>query len=200
MSGAARGTTPTAAGPTPPPPPPPLQPGQIAEAVEVGPDELTAAFRAALVPAGAPASVVWRAADAEVIAHLGGVKVGVADGFVIAAIQLQAAEAGPADVTVPFAVGSPTRLASMFAATERRPRGPAELVDRWGEAVIAALWRALLQVSRTLAANAGLAQYGRPLVDVDGQPLVPVQLVAQPNQRLAVVPQARHPLDRVPRP
>jgi hypothetical protein len=156
-------------------------------------------FRAILAPDGKPQSVIWRRGDSEVVARLSSVRVAVEDGLVIVAMTLESAETGAAEVTVPFAVGG-KQLASMFATTERRPRGPAELVDRWGDAVIATLWSALLAVARSLAADAGRAEHGHPFQDADGQPLVPTQLIAQPGKRLAVVPQARHPLDRVPRP
>jgi hypothetical protein len=171
----------------------------VANPVEVGQDALIARFKEILAPEGKPQSVIWRRGESEVVAHLSSVKVAVEEGLVIAAMTLESAETGRADVTVPFAVGG-KQLASMFATTERRPRGPAELVDRWGDAVIATLWSTLLKVARSLAADAGRAENGRPLEDADGQPLVPAQLIAQPGKRLAIVPQARHPLDRVPRP
>lgn len=185
--------------PPPPPLPPPLEPGQLADPIEVGEAALAAALGRAVVPSGGSPSVVWSAADAEVVAHLTPIRVGISEGLVIVAMRLEAQETGTADVTVPFAVGGPRRLAAMFATTERRPRGPADLVDRWGDAVIATLWRGLLAVARSLAANAGTERYGRPLVDKTGQPLIPSQLIAQPGRTLLVVPQARHPLDQVPR-
>jgi hypothetical protein len=71
----------------------------------------------------------------------------------------------------------------MVATTERRPRGEPVLVDRWGEAAIAAAYGALVDVIRRVAADQGR--------DSRGLPLVPGNIYAEPN-RLFVVPQARH--------
>ena len=73
-------------------------------------------------------------------------------------------------VTVSFVVGTPERPTGMFAATGSVPEGPPIVVRRWGDALVALAWQALLDVARGIAGHAGR--------DADGNGLVPVALVA----------------------
>ena len=82
----------------------------------------------------------------------------------------------------------PERPTGLLAATARRPAGPRIVVDRWGEALTALCWRALLDAVAGVAAATGR--------DRDGSPLVVTALTATPDG-LRVLPQARHPFDRV---
>lgn len=91
-------------------------------------------------------------------------------------------------VRVLFAVGTAKRPTGLLAATSSRPEGPPIVVQRWGEALTALAWQALLDLARGVAVHAGR--------DGDGAGLVPVALAASPDG-LIVLPQARHPIDRV---
>lgn len=91
-------------------------------------------------------------------------------------------------VRVLFAVGTAKRPTGLLAATSSRPEGPPIVVQRWGEALTALAWQALLDLARGVAVHAGR--------DGDGAGLVPVALAASPDG-LVVLPQARHPIDRV---
>jgi len=75
----------------------------------------------------------------------------------------------------------------MVIATESVPRGPAAIVDRWGDALTAAAHRALITLTQNIAGAAG--------EDVDGVPLLPAALQASPDG-LEILPQARHAFDR----
>jgi hypothetical protein len=99
-------------------------------------------------------------------------------------------EIGDTEIHVTFAVGTPDRPLGMVAATEERPRGPREIVDVWGEALIAFAWQIVLDVSAGTAAHAG--------EDTDGAFLLPAAL-ASTGDGLTVLPQARHGFDRAPR-
>lgn len=94
---------------------------------------------------------------------------------------------GTGTVVVELHVGTPDRPTGMLAATPQRPDGPPAVVERWGPALTAVAWRALLDAAGGVAAAAG--------VDTDGAPLVPVALVAS-GDGLAVLPQARQSIDR----
>ena len=78
--------------------------------------------------------------------------------------------------------------AGLVAVTESLPRGPAVLADRWGDAVVAAAWRALLDTAHALALQAG--------VDTSGARLIP-GAISSDGKTLSVVPQARHAIDAV---
>lgn len=85
-------------------------------------------------------------------------------------------------VRVTFAVGSPDRPRGLYAATETRPRGPALVVDTWGDALVAFAWQCLLGLFTGMAGAAGKDQRGNHLVPVE---------VAANSDGLVVVPMGR---------
>jgi hypothetical protein len=175
-------------------PPKPLPPGGVAPPVTIpgsAVEPLTiAALGARYAAVGHPAAaqVIWQDADGEVLVHLDQTKVVMFPGLILVALTLETDETGKGQLVVPFAVGSPTSPAGLLVATEQRPRGPDQLVDRWGESAIAAAWLALLDLAHGLALQSG--------VDADGSRLIPGAIVCD-GTSFSVVPQARHQRDRV---
>ena len=175
-------------------PPKPLPPGGAAAPVTVpaaAVEQLTIAAlgaRYSVIGQQPPAQVIWQDADGEVLVHLDQTKVVMFSGLILVALTLETDETGKGQLIVPFAVGSPASPAGLLAVTEQRPRGPEQLVDRWGESAIAAAWLALLDLAHGLALQRG--------VDIDGSRLIPGAIVCD-GASLAVVPQARHERDRV---
>jgi hypothetical protein len=171
------------------PPPGGYPAGTVLDAVELLDTAVEVSFKRLLHPPGNATDVVWQDADAEVIFHSQDTRVKVIQGIVLVGIQLNAVEmGGKSMLTVPLAIGLKNALTGMIITSERKPRGQPLLVDRWGGSAIASAYRTLLQV----AAETASAQ-GR---DQDGAPLIAGAIYAQPN-RLGVIPQARHPTDRV---
>jgi hypothetical protein len=164
-----------------------LPPGTAARPVEVEDGRFERLVRAAAAPDENPARVVWYEADAEVVVHLDRTRVRAIDGLVLVALTLECDQTGVAEVVVPFAVGTDKRPAGLVAASEAKPRGPQVLVDRWGEAIVATAWRAVVDAATTIARDRGS--------DLDGAPLRAGALVAR-GGRIAVVPQARHSFER----
>jgi len=136
-----------------------------------------------------PARVIWQDGDSEVLVHLDKTQTVLFPGLVLIALTLEADETGPGQLVVPFAVGSPDSPAGLVAVTEARPRGPAALADRWGEAATAAAWLALLDVAHAMALRSG--------TDTAGARLIPGAISCD-GSALTVTPQARHPADQVP--
>jgi hypothetical protein len=173
-----------------------VAPGTLApQAVTIDQPTLQAAVVSALgtpyAPVGAtpPTQVVWYDHDGEVLVHINATVVSLFSGLVLIALTLETEETGVGQLTVPLTVGTSAQPVGLVVGTEVRPRGPSLLVDRWGEAAIAAAWRALLDVARNLAERGG--------ADSNGQPFIPVALSATPDQFL-VLPQARQAMDSVP--
>jgi hypothetical protein len=135
-----------------------------------------------------PARVIWQDGDGEVLVHLDKTQTVLFPGLVLIALTLEADETGPGQLVAPFAVGSPDSPAGLVAVTEARPRGPAALADRWGEAVTAAAWLALLDVAHAMALRSG--------TDTAGARLIPGAISCD-GSVLTVTPQARHPADQV---
>jgi hypothetical protein len=162
--------------------------GTVLDPVDILETEVEERFRRLLRPASDRIDVVWQDADAEVVFHSAETRVRIVQGVVLVGLQLGTVELGKSMVTVPFAIGLKNGLTGMVITAERKPRGQPLLIDRWGDAAIAVAYGALLQVAADVASAQGR--------DQDGAPLVAGAVYAQPN-RLGVIPQARHPTDRV---
>jgi hypothetical protein len=184
-----------------------LPPGQTGEPVPVEQKSVnrlvTTALRQAVatdltghVPtdqAALPKVVVWADGVADLAVELAAVTTETADGQVTVVIPVRCDQLPNqrGTVRVMFAVGAPTRPAGLLAATPREPDGPAIVVRRWGDALVALAWRALLDAAAGVAGAVGS--------DLDGTPLVVTAITASPAG-LQVLPQARHPVDRLPPP
>jgi hypothetical protein len=163
----------------PEPPRTRVRPGTVAEPVVVGAEELSALLRST----GDQARIVWSRAGSEIAVQPGRFVATTADGGIVVTVPVQTEQTGAVDVQVPLAAGTGQRDAGLLLSTSSRPLGPAIVVDRWGEALVALVWQALLQVAVALAARAG--------TDDRGEPLVPASLRAG-REGLTVVPMARH--------
>lgn len=170
----------------------PVPAGEIAEPIEVGNDDLQRLLLTAVGVADKRRrnQVVWELAGSELLVHLQSMRVQVMRGLVLVGLTVETNETGRTEVTVPFAVGQSDQLSGMIVTTEPKPRGPTIIIDRWGEAIIAATWQAVLRVIGTLTARAG--------VDHLGNPLLPGAVVADHN-RLAVIAQAAHEFESIGR-
>lgn len=171
-------------------PGPPLPPGRLGSPVLLNADVLQALVGVAVGAAEEP-RVVWQAAGSEVLVHLDATRAVTREGLLLINLVVEAEQTGRAEVVVPFAVGSIERPAGMVVLTEPKPRGPAVLVDRWGEAIVAAAWQVLLDIAGAAARASG--------GDVAGRQLRPGALVAG-EEGLQVLPQAEHPPLKSPGP
>ena len=173
-------------------PPPAPKPGGLSEPVSVDAKELDQLLRAALAPGDGDDEVVLLAdGDSELLVDPSRSRALVGEGMVLVVLGVECDQTGPAEVIVPFAVGSGDATAGMIMATEQVPRGPAIITGRWGEALVAMAWEALVGVTAGLSRHVG--------TDLDAAPLIPGALLAA-NGSIAVVPQARHQTDRPARP
>ena len=186
-------------------PEPALPPGQAGQAIPVPPEQYGQLAGVAARQAAALATLGrLPASDAELPGAIVWEDGGAALAVVPAQLELSATEGGIAvvvpvwcdqlpdrqdKVIVTFAVGTPDRPVGLLAATTGQPIGPAVVVDAWGEQLTALAWRAVLDTAAGIAGAAG--------TDADGTPLVATALAAA-KDRIEVLPQARHPFDRVP--
>lgn len=173
-------------------PPGPVPPGEVTPPIDIGTERLQDLVHAAVGMEGKERRkpVIWEQAGSELLVHLERTRVAVTAGVVLIAVTVEADGIQPVEITVPFATGRSERLAGMVFATEPVPRGPAVIIDRWGEAIVAAAWQILLDVVATISARTG--------VDTRGTPLVPGAVVAVPGA-LRIVPQAQHEFEAASR-
>lgn len=137
-----------------------------------------------------PPAVLWRDGIDALLVLLDTVSVHTADGLVTVAVEVacdQLGRRGRARVFVDLVVGTPDRPTGMLVAAPR-PRGPLVVVDRWGDALIAFAWQAMINTAAGLGAALGH--------DEDDAPLLPNQWAATPAG-LQLGAQARHPFDAV---
>lgn len=168
-------------------PPPPPKPGGLSEPIVVGATDLDRLLRAALSAEDADGVVLLTDGDSELLVDPARSRALIGEGVILVALGVECDQTGAAEVTVPFAVGSAQATAGMIMATERVPRGPAIVTGRWGEALVAMAWEALVGVTAGLSRHVG--------GDLDAAPLIPGALAAAPGS-ITVVPQARHRADR----
>lgn len=163
----------------PDPPVTRVRPGTLAAAVTVTPVELGRLLRSTSeVP-----ELVWSRAGSEIAVVIGKLGATTAEGGLVVTVPVQTEQTGAVDIQVPLAVGTTDRDAGLLASTSSQPLGPAVIVDRWGEAIVALVWQSVLQVAIALAARAGN--------DARGDPLVPASLRSG-GDGFTVVPLARH--------
>ena len=172
----------------------PLDEGEISAPIHINKKSLTTLFRLALQPVkssknGDPNTepknepIVWQLDEAQVLFYPAKTQVEITDGLILVGIVLETEQTGQATLTVAFATGRNGLLSGTVMTTEERPRGPELLVDIWGDAVIAAAYDAVLQVTNGIAAEVGN--------DRKGQVLRAGAIVAT-KEGLGVIPQAYH--------
>ena len=132
--------------------------------------------------------VVWSDGGDELAVDPAKIEVATTAGAIAVTVPVRCDETGQVTVEVTFAVGAPGSPAGLFAATSDRPRGPAVVVDRWADALIAFAWSAVLELATSVAGTIGR--------DAHGDRLIPGALVAT-DDGLEVVPVARHRLGRL---
>ncbi len=177
--------------------PKPLPSGGVAGAVHLKPDDLQRLVRSAAVSlcglgdeaqdAALRRTVLWRDGESDLLIFPGGMETRLAEGIVALSLPVFCDQTEGVLIHVSFFVGTESRPAGLVVATEERPRGPAAVVDVWGERVVALAWRVLLGLATQVAAESGR--------DEDGAPLLPVALSANVDG-LSVLPMARHAMDR----
>ena len=175
----------------------PLPPGKVGQPLPVSSTDLPALARAALRAASAlppaPATgkapvtgVTWVDGDRELYVAVDQVDVKLAPGAVAVTIPVRCDQTGETSVDVSFAVGLPDRPLGLVVATEDRPRGPAVVVDVWGEALIALAWQCLLDVASGVSAASGSDSAGTPLI---------ASALHSDGKTLSITPQARFAFD-----
>lgn len=167
----------------------PLDPGTIGRPIpiavkQLGPLISGAARRASGVPPSArKTEVVWAEGSDELVVDPGTVTIDTADGVVVVHVPVECDETGPATISVTFAIGAPDRPAGMLAAAQRVPEGPLTVVSRWGDALTALAWSAVLEMANSLAGGTG--------TDRAGDGLIAGEMIAT-DAGIVIVPLARH--------
>jgi len=164
-----------------------LDVGETTPRVSLTADRLQELVRAALALSDDAKSYVWVDGDSELALHTANARVALVPGAILVGLAVECNQTGPVEVTVPFAIGGKDTTTGMVMSAPSRADGPPTVVDRWGSVLLAAAYRALLDVATAAAATAG--------VDRDGRALIPGAMSTD-GSTLTIVPQARHAIDR----
>ena len=106
--------------------------------------------------------VLWRDGDDELVLHPGRAALATAERLIVVTIPVYTDQTGDAEVVVPFVTNPSESALGLIAATETKPRGPAPIIDVFGDALVAAAWAALVETVASWAADAGeTAGHGR---------------------------------------
>jgi hypothetical protein len=165
----------------------PLPPGKAGNEVPIA----TAAFQqmiSAAATKGNSGTQVWVQGASELLVSTGKVTAALDNGLILISVPVVCDQVPAATIQVAFATGSKDAPAGMICATEERPRGPAAIVDAWGDAIIAYAWRVLLTAVTAAAAKSG--------TDLDGAGLIAASITSA-KDGIVLLPIARHTFDRV---
>jgi hypothetical protein len=131
---------------------------------------------------------VWSDGVNELLVDLAKTSIVTVDGGFAVSVAVSCVETGAQTIRIRFACGSPNAAAGLIFATDTVPDGPAQIVDIWGEALVAFAWTGVLRMLTTLADVSGS--------DRDGAGLVPANFAVSPTG-VELTVMGRHPMDSV---
>jgi hypothetical protein len=108
--------------------------------------------------------LLWDNGVDQLLVHLNKASVVLADGVVDLHFAVECDQTGVAEVVATYVTASPDKPHGFVFATEDKPRGPAVVVQVWGEALVALGWRALVELARMVAGTRGTDNTAEPLV------------------------------------
>jgi hypothetical protein len=111
----------------------------------------------------APA-VLWTSGVNRLLVKVAGVTATLGEGTIVITVPVSCDQTGDAAVTVTFVTGTPDRLAGGIVTTEDHPRGPAIVVENWGEPLVAFAWHTLVEATNALSGAAGGDFSGHSLI------------------------------------
>jgi hypothetical protein len=167
-------------------------PGELGEPARLTEPQLLCLMRAELAAGGLVGGCfVWQDLDAELAVNVMETRLALLDGLLLFGLPTRCEELGEAELVIPLALGTPVEPAGTVMAAEPLARGPELLVELWGRAVVATVWRAFVDACALVAASVGEDRFCNPLL--------PGAVYAEPGM-LTIVPQARHAVDLAARP
>lgn len=113
--------------------------------------------------AEAVGQVVWVDRGDELLVHLDSLATEISGQTVLVSIDVECDQAGRTPLVVAFALGD-SQEAGLIVATDEYPRGNGLLASRWGSAVQAAAWSAMLSLASDHATERALAPRGLAII------------------------------------
>lgn len=149
-------------------PAPRVVPGQLRPIPDLERGRAERLFQSALVrvcggdPRVAARGILWRDAGNEIVLHPARATLATGERLIVVAIPVYTDQTGDALVAIPFVTNAGDSALGLIAATETTPRGPAAVVDVFGDTLVAVAWAALVETAAAWAGAAGdAAGHGR---------------------------------------
>ena len=139
--------------------------------------------RVADLPVGSTPRVVWTNDRSELLVHISTVAIRCTTGLVSVSMRVECDETGAVPITIPIAVGTKERPAGLIMQAFSHVDGPPIISRQWSEALTAFAWELIVETARSICAEVGKDEQGRPLI--------PGAIGAEPKV-LLVQPMARH--------
>jgi hypothetical protein len=108
--------------------------------------------------------VIWVQGGNELAIGIAAVRVKLETGIVRVLVPVRCDQVGKAVIEVLFVCGSPAEPAGLYAATNRRPTGPPEVLELWGDGLVSFAWQCVLGRVTWIAAATGKDGRGNVLV------------------------------------
>jgi hypothetical protein len=150
-----------------------LEPGKAAEPISVQPGVVQQLLQRSLMTAAGldpsksvdpAAAVLWDDGSNRLLVHLDQTTVRFGTGVVDVSLVVECDQTQRAAVVCTFVTTSPDRPGGFVWATQDRPRGPQQVVQVWGDSLVALCWRALVDVAVRAAADVGVDPFGRSTI------------------------------------
>lgn len=171
----------------------PIIPGRVVDDRWVTPDDAQRRLLPAMITAAGldlartslktVPTVLWDDGTSQLAIHLGRSRLTIIDGCLEITLMVECDQTGVAEVTTSFVSAPADRTAGMVWVTEDLPTGPEPIVLTWHEALTALCWRAVTELTASVAAELGTDTVGRRLT---------VATTAITADGLRVTPMAAH--------
>lgn len=138
-----------------------VRPGKLVPIPHLKPADSEQMFRYALLRVcnidarAAKGGILWRDADDEMVLRAGQATFATGEQLIVVSIPVYTDQSGEAEIVIPFVTNPADSEIGLIAASETKPRGPAAIVDLFGDALVAVAWAALIEVAAAWADAVG---------------------------------------------
>jgi hypothetical protein len=107
--------------------------------------------------------VLWHDAGDSIVLYVSRSRLLTTERLIVVTIPIYTDQSAAAEVVMPFVTSAPDDGLGLMAAAETKPRGPAAVIDVFGDALVMVAWAALVETAAAWAAAAGRDAVGLAL-------------------------------------
>jgi hypothetical protein len=139
------------------------KPGELRSLANLNRSDIQRLFRSALIRVcnagerSTPRGILWRDGSDELVVYASRAVITTSQQLIVVSIPVYSDQSGAAQAVIPFVTNPPESPWGLAAGCEAKPRGPAPVIDVFGDALVAAAWAALVEAAAAWAGAAGEA-------------------------------------------